>query len=416
MIYPQRFSNLPAYAFPRLRALLDQYPAGGEVVHMTIGEPRHEFPDFVTREIAAHAALFGQYPKNEGYPELRRAITRWVDRRYGVALDADRHVMVLNGTREGLYNAPMALCPETKHGQRPVILCPNPFYQAYMVAGISVGAEPVFVDATVETGHLPDYANLPAEVLNRTAIAYICSPANPQGAVADRSYWQTLIGLAEQYDFRIIADECYSEIYRDVAPVGALQVAQEMGANPARVVVFHSLSKRSNLPGLRCGFAACRDEETMTAMRQLRNYSGAPVAGPLQMAAAAVWDDETHVEENRRLYREKFSIADDILGDVPGYSSPEAGFFLWLPVPATMPVPETLPMPATMPGPETVSDGEAAALKVWRETGVRVLPGAYLAQGKGDSNPGNRFIRVAMVAPKDEFANGLTRLRDCLYT
>jgi len=259
MSYPQRFSNLPAYAFPRLRALLEGLEPGGDLIKMTIGEPSHDFPAWVTDEIAAHAHLFSRYPQNEGYPELRSAITGWIDRRYGVELDPETQVMVLNGTREGLYNAAMALCPETKNGQRPVILSPNPFYQVYMVAALSVGAEPVFVPATRDTGHLPDFAGLPKEILNRTTIAYICSPANPQGATADEVYWRELITLAETYDFRIFADECYSEIYRDSAPVGALQIAAEMGADPARVVIFHSLSKRSNLAGLRSGFVACRD-------------------------------------------------------------------------------------------------------------------------------------------------------------
>ena len=392
MNFPERFSNLPAYAFPRLRALLDHHPAGGEVVHMTIGEPKHDFPAWVTEVIVENAHLFQSYPPNEGSPELRGAITDWIARRYGVTLDPEKNVMALNGTREGLYNAAMALCPEQKNGQRPIVLCPNPFYQVYMVAAISVGAEPHFVPATAATGHLPDYASLPAEVLNRTAVAYICSPANPQGAVASRAYWMELIGLAEQYDFRIFADECYSEIYRDTAPTGALTVAQEMGADPERVVLFNSLSKRSNLAGLRSGLIA-GGPETLKHVKQLRNYSGAPLPGPLQAAAARVWADEAHVAENRALYQEKYALADQVFAGVQGYQPPEAGFFLWLPV----------------------DDGEAASLKAWRETGVRVLPGAYLAQGKPGQNPGETYIRVAMVAPKQDLQRGLIALRDCIY-
>ncbi|MCV2887631.1 aminotransferase class I/II-fold pyridoxal phosphate-dependent enzyme [Ruegeria aquimaris] len=392
MNFPERFSNLPAYAFPRLRALLDHHAPGGEVVHMTIGEPKHDFPAWVTDVIVENAHLFQSYPPNEGSPALRVAICDWIARRYGVTLDPEQNVMALNGTREGLYNAAMALCPEQKNGQRPIVLCPNPFYQVYMVAAISVGAEPHFVPATAATGHLPDYASLPAEVLNRTAVAYICSPANPQGAVASRDYWAELIGLAEQYDFRIFADECYSEIYRDAAPVGALSVARDMGAHPERVVLFNSLSKRSNLAGLRSGVIA-GGPETLKHVKQLRNYSGAPLPGPLQAAAARVWADEAHVEENRALYQAKYTVADQVFAGVQGYMPPEAGFFLWLPV----------------------DDGEAAALKVWRETGVRVLPGAYLAQGKPGQNPGENYIRVAMVAPKEELQRGLIKLRDCIY-
>ncbi|MFY0308287.1 aminotransferase class I/II-fold pyridoxal phosphate-dependent enzyme [Leisingera sp. D0M16] len=392
MDFPERFSNLPAYAFPRLRALLDHHTPGGDVVHMTIGEPKHAFPAWVTDVIAENAAGFNQYPNNDGTPELRDAISDWISRRYGVTANPETQIMALNGTREGLYNAAMALCPEQKNGQKPVVLIPNPFYQVYMVATISVGAEPVFVPATAATGHLPDYENLPEEVLSRTAVAYICSPANPQGAVASRAYWTRLIQLAEKYDFRIFADECYSEIYRDEAPVGALTVAQELGADPERVVLFNSLSKRSNLPGLRSGLIA-GGPETIKRVKQLRAYSGAPLPEPLQAAAARVWADEVHVAENRALYQEKYKIADEVFDGLNGYMAPEAGFFLWLPV----------------------DNGEQAALKLWKETGVRVLPGAYLAQGKPGQNPGESYIRVALVAPAEDTRTALSTLRGCLY-
>lgn len=392
MDFPERFSNLPPYAFPRLRALLDAHAPGGDVVHMTIGEPKHAFPSWVTETILAHATEFNSYPPNDGSPDLRAAIAAWIGRRYGVTVDADTQVMALNGTREGLYNAAMALCPEQKNGQRPAVLIPNPFYQVYMIAAMSVGAEPVFLPATEQTGHLPDYASLPAELLDRTAIAYICSPANPQGAVASREYWADLIALAEKHDFRIFADECYSEIFRDTPPVGALSVAVELGADPERVVLFNSLSKRSNLPGLRSGFVA-GGAESLKRIKTLRAYSGAPLPGPLQAAAARVWADEAHVEENRALYQEKYRIADEVFGGIQAYTGPEAGFFLWLPV----------------------EDGEAAALKAWTKTGVRVLPGAYLAREVDGRNPGKGFVRVAMVAPKDELQRGLITLRDCLY-
>lgn len=392
MNFPERFSALPEYAFPRLRRLLDVHAPGGDVIHMTIGEPKHAFPAWVTDEIARHADGFNSYPPNEGAPELLEAIANWVEARYGVPLDPTTNVLTLNGTREGLYNAAMALCPEEKNGKQPVILSPNPFYQVYAVAALSVGAEPVFVSATSDTGHLPDYAALPTEVLERTAIAYICSPANPQGAVADEGYWRDLIALAEKYDFRIFADECYSEIYRDTPPVGALQVARAMGVDPERVTIFHSLSKRSNLPGLRSGFVA-GGQQTIAAMKQLRNYSGAPLPKPLQMAAARVWSDEAHVIENRALYQKKYAIADQVFEGLPGYSRPEAGFFLWLPVP----------------------DGEKAALKLWQETGVRVLPGAYLSRTVGNQNPGQNYIRAAMVASEQEVQQGLIQIRNCLY-
>ncbi|MFC7705709.1 aminotransferase class I/II-fold pyridoxal phosphate-dependent enzyme [Plastorhodobacter daqingensis] len=392
MAFPERFSNLPEYAFPRLRGLLDHHVPGGDPLPMTIGEPRHSFPPFVAEVLADHLEGFGKYPPNEGTPELLAAIDGWLGRRYGVSPGA-AGISVLNGTREGLFNAALALSPEEKRGRRPAVLMPNPFYQVYAVAALAAGAEPVFVPATAETGFLPDYAALPADLLDRVTVAYICSPANPQGAVAGRDYWADLLALAERHDFLIFADECYSEIYRDQPPPGGLEAVSHNKADPERVFVFHSLSKRSNLPGLRSGFVA-GGVQGIARIRQLRNYAGAPLPLPLQRVAERVWADEDHVVENRRLYAEKFALADGILGGVAGYRSPDAGFFLWLPV----------------------ADGEQAALRLWQETGVRVLPGAYLARDTDHGNPGRGYIRVALVASRDETARGLGLIRDCLYT
>jgi aspartate/methionine/tyrosine aminotransferase len=389
---PERFSNLPLYAFPRLRALLDHLEPGGPVTHMTIGEPRHAFPAWVRDVIADASDEFAKYPPNEGTPELRNAITAWLNGRYGVTVDAETQVMALNGTREGLFNAVLALCPEQKNGQQPVVLMPNPFYQVYMIGAMQAGTEPYFVNATAETGHLPDFASVDPAVLDRTALVFVCSPANPQGAIASRAYWTELFRLAEKHDFRILADECYSEIYRNEAPVGALQVAQEIGADPERVVIFHSLSKRSNLPGLRSGFVVS-GPECMVRIKQLRAYSGAPLPLPIQRVSERVWADEAHVETSRALYQEKFKAADQVFAGLDGYLPPEAGFFLWLPV----------------------EDGEQAALRLWTETGVRVLPGAYLSRDTRAGNPGAGYIRVAMVAPIKEMQSALITLRDCLY-
>ncbi|WP_371055175.1 aminotransferase class I/II-fold pyridoxal phosphate-dependent enzyme [Rhodosalinus sp. K401] len=392
-MFSERFSTLPPYAFPRLRALLDGHAPGGEVVNMSIGEPQHPFPPFVTEIVARESAGFGRYPPNDGTPELRAAYADWLARRYGVRADPETQVMPLNGTREGLFDAALALVPETKAGRRAAVLIPNPFYQVYLAAALGAGAEPVLVPATPETGHLPDIASLPAETLDRAAAVYLCSPANPQGAVAGRDDWRALLALAERHDFLILSDECYSEIYRDAPPPGGLEMAAEMGVDPERVVAFHSLSKRSNLPGLRSGMLA-GGPRAVARMKQLRAYGGAPLPLPLQRAAEAVWADETHVEENRARYRAKYAVADEILGDVPGYESPAAGFFLWLPV----------------------EDGEAAAVKLWREAGLRVLPGAYLARDTVAGNPGAGFIRVAMVAPEDDLRRGLKSLRRVLWT
>ncbi len=391
MAFPERFSNLPDYAFPRLRTLLDAHAPGGEAIQMTIGEPRHPMPDFVGPILAANLQGFASYPINEGTPDLLAAITAWVQRRYGVAL-AENRIMALNGTREGLFNACIALCPEQKHGQTPAVLMPNPFYQVYAVAALTVGAEPVYLNATAATGHLPDFTAVDPALLDRTALVYLCSPANPQGAVASRDYWRALLALAEKHDFRILADECYSEVWRTAPPVGILQVAAEMGADPERVLAFHSLSKRSNLPGLRSGFVA-GGVQSIAAIRKLRTFAGAPLPAPLQKVAAAAWADEAHVDASRALYHQKFALADAIFGSMQGYVPPEGGFFLWLPV----------------------DDGVQATVKLWTETGVKVLPGAYLSRDTATGNPGAGYIRVALVAPIDETARGLARLRDCLY-
>ena len=384
---PTRFDALPTATWPRLRNLLDGQAPGGPVINMTIGEPKHKFPDWVGPALVEAMAGFNSYPDNNGTPELREAITGFLRRRYAIDLDMDSQVMVLNGTREGLFNAVVAL---GQTGSK--ILIPNPFYQVYTVAAMAIGAQSVYLPARAESGFLPDLDALRSDELNQTSVFFLCSPANPQGVVASKAYWTRLLTLAETYDFKIFADECYSEIYRTAPPPGALQVAAQMGADPERVVAFHSLSKRSNLPGLRSGFVAS-GSKNIARIKQLRAYAGCPVAGPIQHVSAKVWSDEAHVVANRQLYCDKFEAADRIFAGIKSYNSPEAGFFLWLPV----------------------EDDEAAALKLWTETGLRVLPGSYLGQIANEQNPGSGYVRVALVAPKEEMQRGLTILRDCLY-
>ena len=396
MDFPERFAQLPPYAFPRLRALIGDVPPGGPEVAMTVGEPRHPFPDWVGTEIAAEAEGFGRYPLNEGTPALLAAIDGWIMRRYGVAVGPDR-IMALNGTREGLFNTALALSPESKNGQRPAILIPNPFYQVYAVAAAALGAEPVFLPATEETGFLPDFRGLPADLLDRTTLAYVCSPANPQGAVAQADYLADLLRLAERHDFIVLSDECYSEIWREAPPPGLLQIAADMSADPERAVVFHSLSKRSSVPGLRSGFVA-GGREAIRRVRNLRSFAGAPLPPPIQHVSALLWADEDHVDASRALYQDKFGMAARVLDGVPRFTMPEAGFFLWVPV-----------------GERDGFDAEAATLRLWRETGVRVLPGHFLAREVAGAMPGRDRLRVALVAPIDECEDGLTRLRACLF-
>ena len=393
MDLPERFSNLPAYAFPRLRALLDSHPAGGNVLHMSIGEPKHEFPSFIKEILLKNIRDFNRYPSNDGSPELLNAISEWVNKRYGVVIKSESEILSLNGTREGLFNAQIALSPETKNGKPTKVLIPNPFYQVYAVGAATVSAEPIFVPAYAENNFMPNYAELPKEILDQTSILFLCSPANPQGTMASYDYWVELMGLAEKHDFKIFADECYSEIYRNSAPVGALQVAHKIGADPERLVVFHSLSKRPNLPGLRSGVAGS-GPKNIKAMKQRRNYSAAPNPTPLQAVAAAAWLDEDHVVENRKLYQKKYQVADDIFKNIKGYKAPQAGFFLWLPV----------------------ENDEQATLNLWKQSGIRVLPGSYLSRNVDNKNPGEKYIRVAMVAPFGETKLGLQTIKDNLYT
>ena len=384
---PTRFDTLPTATWPRLRALLDGHTPGGDLINMTIGEPKHPFPGWVGPTLIEAIAEFNSYPDNNGTPELRKSIGGFLNRRYGVNMDIDSQLMVLNGTREGLFNAVVALCQTDSN-----ILIPNPFYQVYTVAAMAIGAQPVYLPASMKSGFLPDLDALTSAELNKTSAFFLCSPSNPQGAVASVDYWMRLIALAEIYDFKIFADECYSEIYRRSPPPGALEVAVQMGADPERVVAFHSLSKRSNLPGLRSGFVVS-GAKNIARIKQLRAYAGCPVAGPIQHVSAQVWADEDHVVANRQLYCGKFEAADHIFAEIQSYNSPEAGFFLWLPV----------------------EDDEVAALKLWTETGVRVLPGSYLGQVANEQNPGSGYVRVALVAPKEEMQRGLTIMRDCLY-
>ncbi len=391
MAFPERFANLPEYVFPRLRSLLDAHAPGAEPLHLSIGEPRHPFPEWVGQVIAENLDGFSKYPPNPGTDELLVAMADWYHRRHGLRLPTAQF-MALNGSREGFLTAALALMPERKAGKTPVVMFPNPFYQAYSIGPASVGAEPVYVAATAQTGFLPEYDSVEPTTLGRACAAFICSPSNPQGAVADRAYLERLIRLAEKHDFQVFADECYSEIYEGDAPPSALAVAAELGADPERVVVFNSLSKRSNMPGLRVGLVA-GGPKSIAAIRQVRENGGAPIPLPLQKVAERLWADETHVVQNRALYIDKYSLAREVLGDVQGLTLPSAGFFLWL----------------------AVQDSEDAALRLWKEKGIRVLPGAYLSRDVNGINPGAGYIRVAMVAPKQELQRGLIELRDCLY-
>jgi N-succinyldiaminopimelate aminotransferase len=377
--------------FVRTRELLGDTPPGKPEISMAVGEPRHPIPDFVGPIIAKHVAEFGRYPANKGLDEFQQAVAQWLGRRYALSRPVDwaSEVLVLNGTREGLFLAALAAKNWVKpRAGRPAVLIPNPFYAAYSAGAIAAECEPVYLPTTRATGFLPDLDALSDELLARTVAFYIASPSNPQGAVADLAYLEKLTALARRFGFLIFSDECYCEIYSERPPHGMLEAA---GLDFTNVAIFHSLSKRSSLPGLRIGFAA-GDKSFMRAYLELRNVAAPMVPTPMQHVAIAAYNDEKHVEENRQLYREKFDLADQIIGDRYGYRRPAGGFFLWLDVSAQ-------------------GGSEAATVKLWREGGLRVVPGRYLAREQADgSNPGADYIRVAMVQNNEITAEAMHRL------
>ena len=377
--------------FVRLRELLGDTPPGKPAITMAVGEPQHPIPAFVGPVTAAHLDEFGRYPMNKGLDAFCEAAAGWLGRRFKLPrpIDPATEVLVLNGSREGLFLAGIAAARWVS-GRRgkPAMLIPNPFYAAYSAGALAAGCEPVYLPATAATGFLPDLDALTEELLGRTVACFIASPANPQGAVADHAYLARLVALARRHGFVLFSDECYSEIYTQRAPAGMLEAAAPDYAN---VVVFNSLSKRSNLPGLRIGFVA-GDRRFLAPYLELRNVAAPQVPMPAQHVAIAAYADEAHVEENRRLYKLKFDLADQIIGDRYGYRRPAGGFFLWLDVSAQ-------------------GGSEVAALRLWREGGLRVVPGRYLAREQEDgSNPGADYIRVAMVLDKETTAEALHRL------
>jgi N-succinyldiaminopimelate aminotransferase len=377
--------------FVRLTELIAGIEPGKPPINLSVGEPQHPIPAFVGPTLAAHLADFGRYPANKGIEPFRRAAASWLNRRYRLArpVDPESEVLVLSGTREGLFLAAIAAKRwVTRRAGKPAVLIPNPFYAAYGAGALAADCEPVYLPATRKTGFLPDLDALDDTLLARTVACYIASPSNPQGAVADRDYLARLVKLARRFGFLVFADECYCEIYSEHEPPGMLEAS---GPDFANVVVFHSLSKRSSLPGLRVGFAA-GDRRFLAPYLELRNIAAPQVPTPAQYVAIAAYNDETHVSDNRRLYSEKFDLADQIIGDRYGYERPAGGFFLWLDV-------------------SKQGGSEAVTKRLWTEAGVRVVPGRYLAREQSDgSNPGADYIRVAMVQDKAATAEALHRL------
>src|ERR1700726_2996370 len=381
--------------FARLTELLAPYPRGKPLIALSLGEPQHPVPGFVGPVLAQHIAEFGRYPIAKGIEPFRRAAASWLSTRFDLPrpIAPENEILVLNGSREGLFFAGLTAARYVGERRgRPAILMPNPFYPAYGAGARAAGCEQIYLPTTVANGFFPVPAALDEATRARTVAIYIASPANPQGSVASKAYFARLKQLADRFGFMILSDECYSEIYTREAPGSVLECA---GPDFGSVVAFQSLSKRSNLPGMRVGFAA-GDKKFLAMFHELRNVAAPQVPVPLQHVAVAAYSDEAHVEENRRLYRIKFDLADQILGHRYGYQPPAGGFCVWLDVSAR-------------------GGDEAATIKLYKDGGVRVVPGSYLARRQADgSNPGAGYIRLALVQDSETTAEALHRLVEIL--
>lgn len=387
--------QLNPYPFEKLAALKAAVTAPAQLAHiaLSIGEPKHEPPAFVLQTLVDNLSALSQYPTTKGLPELRQAIAAWASQRFQLkpgSLDPEQHVLPVNGTREALFALVQTVVD--RHQTAPLVVSPNPFYQIYEGAAILSGAEPFFLNCTPENNFIPDFEAVDPDIWRRCQILFICSPGNPTGAVMSSAQFKTLIALADQYDFVIASDECYSELYFDEQqpPAGLLQACAELGRDDfARCVVFHSLSKRSNLPGLRSGFVA-GDAQLLKRFLLYRTYHGCAMPVPTQLASVAAWKDESHVQANRNAYREKFDAVLQILDGVLPVSMPDAGFYLW---------------------PKTPLRGEDFAQQLFARQHVTVLPGSYLARTSGEVNPGEDYVRMALVAPLAECIEAAQRIK-----
>jgi N-succinyldiaminopimelate aminotransferase len=384
-----RLDQLGAYPFERLKSLFRGHTANPDLaaIDAGAGEPRLPLPPFVAETLAANLNDFSRYPSTRGNDVLRTAIAAWLKKRYGLKhLDPETQVLTANGTREALFTIAHALInPEAE--KKPYVMMPNPMYQIYMGAAIMAGAEPCFLPCTAENNFAPDLASVTDEAWANTALLYVCSPSNPTGWIADRDYFAQLLELADRHDFHVISDECYSEIYWQDKPVGLLEVAESLGRTEfSRCLVMNSLSKRSALPGMRSGLIA-GDAQLINRFAKLRSYTGSATPLPLQHVAAAAWADESHVEQHLAIYRKSLAAFYDAFGQ----GEPAAGsFFVWLPV----------------------EDGEKFALAAFKQQAITLLPGAYLsADARDGSNPGAKYVRIALVDGPESAAELARRLR-----
>ncbi len=385
-------ARLHPYPFEKLRQLfagVAPHPDYREI-KLSIGEPQHPTPAFILESLTAGLKGLANYPTTQGIPALRQAIAGWCARRYGLELDPETEILPVNGSREALFSFAQTVI-DAGRGTVPLVVSPNPFYQIYEGAAYLAGAEPRFLNTLPESDYAFDLDALTPEEWARVQLFYVCSPANPTGKVLDLAGWKKLFDLADRYGFVIASDECYSEIFfdEDNPPLGGLQAAKLLGRGSERLVMFSSLSKRSNVPGMRSGFVA-GDSAILKKFLLYRTYHGCALPPPVQAASVAAWNDEAHVLENRRQYREKFAAVTPGVAEVLGTAMPDAGFYLW----------------ARTPGPDTdFARGLFAAYN------VIVLPGSFLAREAWGVNPGAGFVRIALVASLDECLEAARRIR-----
>lgn len=414
-----RLDQLQPYPFQRLKKLLggSTPPAGLRPIDLSIGEPKHAAPSLVLEALQANAAGLSLYPATLGTAPLRQAIADWLARRYDLPpLDPERAILPVNGSREALFSFVQAVVNPQPGAEPPVVIMPNPFYQIYEGAAILAGATPYYLNCE-EAGNCedtrnckgtsgedpngegpsafqPDWVRVPEAIWQRTEVVFVCTPGNPTGAVMTLQDWQQLFALSDRYGFVIASDECYSEIWQDAPPLGGLQAARQLGRDMTRLVVFSSLSKRSNLPGLRSGFVA-GDPDILARFLLYRTYHGSAMSPMVQAASAAAWQDEHHVAENRALYRAKFEVVLPLLAPVLPTRLPQAGFYLWARIPARY-----------------GDDDPAFAQALFANCKLTVLPGSYLARTAHGSNPGAGRVRIALVPPLEDCLEAAWRMAE----
>lgn len=388
-------NKLQPYPFQRLRDLFQGITPNPNYspINLSIGEPKHETPAFIKKALASNLNGLANYPTTAGAPALREAISAWLSRRYGIsAPDPEKAIIPVNGSREALFAFAQAVIDSSR--PLPIVISPNPFYQIYEGAALLAGAEPYYINTLPENDHVMDFSSVPQEVLQRTQLVYVCSPGNPSGKVMSLEQWRELFALSDRYGFVIAADECYSEIYFEEGnpPLGALEAAHKLGRDYSRLVVFSSLSKRSNVPGMRSGFVA-GDAQILEKFLLYRTYHGCAMNPAIQAASLAAWKDEAHVIENRRMYAEKFRAVLPLLEGSLEAEMPDAAFYLWARAP--------------------MSDTEYAKV-LYRDYNVTVLPGSYLARDAHGINPGKNFVRLALVASLDECLEAARRVQNVM--